>query len=148
MITAQLATSPGASGDAIQAVQLVRGASSGDRGGPSTNSRYSVPLFVGSVMISMVMMVLAIAWWRRRREDPTERAMRRLCGVLRLTRAERGLLRSLAAPRQGERRALHPAALLLSQSAFIRAAAESDRDGAPASVIAELHRKIFNASGA
>lgn len=149
MIMAQPGDAPRGTEDAIQPVRLVRDSFAGAHAG-SAIPQLSPPWLVGSALFLAMLTLLAAAWWRRCRVAPVERAFRRLCGLLRLTGAERELLRSLAAPRQGEResRALHPAALLLSQSAFIRAAAELDREGAPASVIAELHRKIFNASGA
>lgn len=74
-------------------------------------------------------LIVAAAWvWRRTPPpDPAEQAFRALARMLRLTRAERALVRALAAAHGGAA----PTAILLSESALAdaaRACASDDRD--------------------
>jgi hypothetical protein len=149
MIPAQLATAPRIPDGSVQAVHLVRDPSASDPTGHSVALPTSLAWLFGAVLFLAIVMMIAAAALKRRREDPLERALRRLCGLLRLTRAERELLKSLAATKSGEhgQRSLHPAALLMSQSAFIRAAGQLDRAAASFGAIIELHRKVFEAPG-
>lgn len=104
-------------------------------------SGFSIALWIGLGLTLALLVGAVVSWlaWRdRRRHAPVERAFRSLARRLRLGRARAEMVRVLADDRD-----MPPVALLISQHAFDRAAANSTR-GVDAQILASLRHHIFN----
>lgn len=139
-ITLAQAAPPGAL--PIEAVHLVHGApdAASNAADPAGLLTTSPPVWPWVVAAIMLIALVALLFHRRsngRGVDIPTRTFRRLSRRLRLSRAERELVASLAASSSSR---AHPVALLLSQDAFIRCA---EGAAAASDAVADLHAKIF-----
>lgn len=129
MSTALLAQAASTTREIIAPTTLVRDAAPGVavQSTWTTLSTSPWPWMAGAAIL-FVLAVLARAWVVRRREDPADRAFRSLARRLRLGSDQRTLVMRLAATSSASA-PVHPVALLLSQTAFLRAADHAARAG-------------------
>lgn len=136
-------TLPLAQAQPIEPVQLIRDAVAASEPVAATPSVVVWTWIAAAILACIALAAFTRFYWTRRNESPAARANRRIFKLLQLSRPEQQLLAALANGKD-------PLAFLLSQNAFIRAAAVrqpaspelSDHDAVRA-----LHRKIFEAGG-
>lgn len=115
----------------VKAVELVLPKGTEPPAAPVRGTSWWIPALVACVLIINA----GLVWYRLKGRDPLKRAFARVAGRIGLNRAERDTVERLAGP------GVAPVALLISETAMDRAAADEADDP----VIVSVRHKVRNA---